>query len=123
MTAFGTYGSQQSVHKLVRLLGLHEALTFNDCHGKLWYDSQMFLQCLTYPISIRSRRREVRDDLCNNLAVSVVVVDSLDLAHSSKGLEGSVIELVDVGHVRICDNNIWQGLHISQPVGESSAGQ
>lgn len=52
------------------------------------------------------RGAELRVNLCDNVAVSVIIVDSLDFPHSPEGLEGFVIELIDVRHVRISDHDV-----------------
>ena len=45
-------------------------------------------------------------NLGDDLAITVVVVYGLDLSHSPKGLKCLVIELIDVRHMRVGDDDV-----------------
>jgi hypothetical protein len=58
--------------------------------------------------------------LFQHLAVLVIVLQRSYLRHATEALEGSEVRLVDMGKVRVGDDNIWQGLDIAKPVCKSS---
>lgn len=99
--ASGTYGSEQCIHEPIRLLRLHETLTFNDTHRKLRYHGEVLLQ-----------------RLADDCAESVIVLHRPYLPHSSQSLKGFVIQLIYVGHVWVGHDHIGQCLHVSQSVRE-----
>lgn len=91
-----TYRSKHSVHELIQLFWSHHILALNDTHGKPRDDGQVLLKVFA-----------------DDRAVPIIVFRSLDLGHSSQCLKGLIVELVDVGHVRIRDNNERQCLHVA----------
>ena len=55
-----------------------------------------------------------------HLAVVFVVVEGADFGDSAKAFKSSEIELVDVGEMGICDDDIGQCLDVAQAVGYST---
>lgn len=102
---YRAYGSEQSIHESVSLVWSHETLAFNDAHCKPGDHGEMLLE-----------------GLADDPAVAVIVFHRSDLPYSSQGFECLVVELVYVGHMRVCHNDIRQGLHVPKPVGQSSGG-
>ena len=56
------------------------------------------------------------EGIADDGAVPVVILYSLNLRYPTQDLEGFVIELVNVRHMRVCDHYKRQGLHIAQAV-------
>lgn len=56
-------------------------------------------------------------------AVPVIVFHCLDLEHSPQCFKGLVVELVNVGHVRIGNHDEWQCLHVAETVRKPLDGQ
>lgn len=54
--------------------------------------------------------------LADKLAVSIVVFYRFDLADSAQIFEGLIVQLIDMGHVWVGDDDIRQGLHITEAV-------
>jgi hypothetical protein len=57
--------------------------------------------------------------LGQHLAVFFVVLQRPDFGHTAEALECSQVRLVDMGEVRIRDDDVGEGLDITQAVGES----
>jgi hypothetical protein len=55
--------------------------------------------------------------LFQHLAVSVIVLERTDLLDTAKSLEGSEVQLVDVGEVGIRNDYIGQRLNVPEAVG------
>lgn len=96
------YRSQHGGHELVRLLGLHEAAHLEHADSQAGYDGGM-----------------LRQGLLQEVAVLLVIFQRAYLGHSAKALEGTQVRLVDMGEVRVCNNDVWQGLDITQAMRES----
>lgn len=94
-----TNGFEKSVHEFIHAVRLHEGLAFQHTHDKPGNDGQMFLKSLLY-----------------DLASFVVVVHSLDLGYATKCVESLEIHVVNVRHVRICDDHIRKRLHVTKSV-------
>ena len=88
------------MNELVRLLGPHQGAHLEHANGQSGYDGGMFSQ-----------------RLLQDLAVVVIVVERADLWDAAKALKGTQIQLVDVGEVRVGDDDIGQRLDIAQTVG------
>lgn len=95
----GEYRAQEGVHELVHFCGTHQVLALENPHRQSRDDGQVLSQ-------------RIADDL----AIALIVLDSLDLSDPAESLKSLVVELVDVGHVRIRDHDIGQRLHITETV-------
>jgi len=51
--------------------------------------------------------------LLQDLAIAVIVFQRADLLDATKALEGSVVELVDVGEVRVRNDDVGEGLDVT----------
>ena len=56
--------------------------------------------------------------IADDLAITLVILHIFDLSDSTKGLKSFVVQLVDVGHVRIRDDDIGQRLHVTETMGK-----
>jgi hypothetical protein len=97
------YRSQHRRHKLVCLLGLHQAAHFQHADGQARYHGGMLGQ-----------------GFFQHLAVLLVVLQRPNLGHFSEALKSSQVRLVDVGKVRVCYHDVGQGLDVTQAVGKSA---
>lgn len=61
--------------------------------------------------------------LLENLAVLVIVLQCAYLGYATKALKGSKIRLVDMGEMGVGDDDIGQGLDVSEAMGQSAADQ
>ena len=58
--------------------------------------------------------------LLQDLAILVVVLERADLGHAAESLKGAQVQLVDMGEVRVGDDDIGQRLDVTQAVGDST---
>ena len=100
------YRSQHGVHKFICLVGLHEAAHLQDANGQPRYHSRMLLE-----------------RIFEYLTIPIIILERADLGNATKALEGSKIELVHVGEMGVCNNNIRQRLHVAQTVRDPTAPQ
>lgn len=98
-----SYRPQHRVHELVRLFGPHQAAHFEHANGEAGDDGGMLLE-----------------RLLQDLAILVVVLERADLGHAAESLKGAQVQLVDMGEVRVGDDDIGQRLDVTQAVGDST---
>ena len=55
-----------------------------------------------------------------HLAVVLVVIEGADYGDTAKAFKSSEIEFVDVGEMGVCDDDVRQGLDVTQTVGYSA---
>lgn len=99
-----THGSEDSVHELVQLRGIHESVTFKDAHCQFGDHWEMRLQ-----------------HGADGLAEAVIVLCGFNLLDLAEGIEGCVVQVVDLIDVRVGHDNIGQALHIADAVGDPGA--
>lgn len=97
------YRSQHGVHEFVRLLRPHQAADLKHAEGQPGDDGGMLSQRLP-----------------QHLAVFLVVIEGTNLGDPAKALKGGEIELVDVGEMGVRNDDIGQGLDVTQAVGDSA---
>lgn len=85
-----TYRSQNCVHELVQVAGVHQSSTLKNAHGQLGYHGQMALKVMT-----------------DDFAQLVVVLERLDLLDLPKGIKGVVVQIVDFVNVTIRNDDVW----------------
>jgi hypothetical protein len=95
-----SYRSQHGVDELVRLLGPHQGAYLEHANGQPGYDGGMLPQ-----------------RLFQHLAVLVVVIERANFWDATEALKGAQVQLVDVGEVRVGDDDIRQRLDVTQTVG------
>lgn len=96
----GNSGAQHGVHELIGCLRFDEPLNLKHARSQTRNDSGM-----------------LGERLFQKLAVTVVVFQCPDLLHLAKALKSTVIQLIHVSEVRVCDNNIRQSLDVPKPMG------
>jgi hypothetical protein len=94
------YRSEHGVHEPVRLLGLHEPLHLEHANGQTGYNGGMLFE-----------------RLFQYFAIAIIVIQRPDLLDTTEALKGSMIELVDVGEVRVGDDDIGESLDVAQTMG------
>ena len=97
-----THATQEPVHKLVELFGGQKVPTLEYTHSQAWNDGQMLAQSGL--------------DYC---AKAVVVFDGFDLWDLAEGLEGLVVELVDVREMAVRHDHVRELLHVADAMGEA----
>jgi hypothetical protein len=99
-----SYRSQHCGHKLVRLFGLHEPTDLENANGQAGYDGRMLGQ-----------------GLLQHLAVLLVVFQRANFGHATEALKGAQVRLVDMGKMRVRDDNIGEGLDVAEAVRQSTS--
>jgi hypothetical protein len=94
-----SYRSQHRSGELVRLLGPHQGTHLEHTDGQSGYDGGMLTQ-----------------RLFQHLAVLVVVVKGANFGDATETLKGAQVQLVDVGEVRVGDDDVRQRLDVAQTV-------
>lgn len=96
------YRSQYSVHKVVQLLGVHQAAALEDAHGELGDDGQVALEVLA-----------------DDLAELFIVLERLDFLELAERVKGAVVQLVDLFDVSVRHHHVGELLHVADPMGDS----
>ena len=80
--------SKQRVHELVKLLRRHHVLALDDTHRLIGYYRQMFLERFS-----------------DDSAVAIIIFHRFDFFHPPQRLKSFVVQFVDVGHMRVADDD------------------
>jgi hypothetical protein len=98
-----SYRSQHSSHKLVRLLGLHEAAHLEHANGQAGYYGRVLGQ-----------------GLLEYLAVVFIIFERADLGHATKALKGAQVRFVHMCEVRVRYYDVGKRLYVAKTVRKSN---
>lgn len=98
-----TYRSKNDIHKVVQLLGVHQAAALEDAHCQLGNDGQVALEVLA-----------------DDLAELFIVLQGPDLLDLAKSVKGVVVELVDFFDVAVRYDDVRELLHVADSMRNSA---
>lgn len=101
MEAGATNRPQHGGHELVRFLCSHEPTNLEHANGQTRNDGGMLGQ-----------------GFFQQLTVTLIVLEGPDFGHATEALKGTQIQLVDMGKVRVGNDDVGQRLDVTEAMGK-----